>query len=99
MQINDSPQIVASSPANDQAMAFCGTKKYHVVHNNCIHACDFLVRVLTGGLVRSAPLIYDALCGEYPPIDPPMLMMLPLLMQKTWYGAASASQSHLDSNE
>ena len=67
-----------------QAMEFCSAKKYHVIHNNCIHACDFLVRVLTGGIVRSAPLIYDALCGDYPDVDPPMLMMLPLLMQKTW---------------
>jgi hypothetical protein len=67
-----------------QAFEFCDARKYHVVHNNCIQNADFLVRVLTGGLVKNAPLIYDVMCGNVPTVDPPMLMMLPLLMQKTW---------------
>lgn len=47
-----------------QALQFAGGTMYHALRNNCICFADFVVRVLTGGAVRGAPLIFDALVGQ-----------------------------------
>jgi hypothetical protein len=43
------------------------------------------VRVLTGGAVRSAPLIFDLLVGRVPPQDSPLLGFLFMATQMTWF--------------
>ena len=67
-----------------QAVEFVQSRQYHAMLNNCIQNCDFLVRALTGGSVRSAPLVYDALCGRVPPQDNPMLLMFMLMTRLSW---------------
>lgn len=67
-----------------QAVEFCESRPYHAFANNCIQTTDFLVRVLTGGRVRSAPLIYDALCGSVPAQGNPMLLMFMLMTRLSW---------------
>ena len=47
-----------------QALDFAQSLPYHALKTNCIAVADFVVRVLTGGAVRSAPLIYDRVVGE-----------------------------------
>jgi hypothetical protein len=70
-----------------QALEYAQAQPYHAVLSNCIQSSDFLVRVLTGGRVRGAPIIYDKLCGHVPPLDSPLLLMLQLTMQTTWCAA------------
>ena len=67
-----------------QAVKFCESLPYHAFTNNCIQNTDFLVRVLTGGRVRNAPLAYDALCGSVPEQDNPMLLMFMLMTGISW---------------
>ena len=67
-----------------QAIDFAQSRKYHAFANNCIQNCDFLVRVLTAGSVRNAPLVFDALCGVVPPQDNPMLVMFMLMTGLSW---------------
>ena len=67
-----------------QAVEFAEGRPYHAFANNCIQNCDFLVRALTGGAVRGAPLLYDALCGRVPPQDAPMLLMFMLMTRISW---------------
>jgi len=80
-----------SEPIVREAIAFCGRRKYHALDNNCIHNTDFLVRVLTGGLVRSAPLLYDAHAGKVPKEDPPMLVMIGFILKRTWFSVCDGS--------
>ena len=47
-----------------QALRFAEGRPYQALLNNCIAFADFAVRVLTGGAVRSAPLLFDALVGR-----------------------------------
>ncbi len=68
-----------------QAVSFVESRLYNAFLNNCIQNTDFLVRVLTGGAVRNAPLIFDALCGHVPPQDNPMLLMFMLMTRMSWY--------------
>ena len=58
------------------ALDFLQGKPYHALKNNCIAAADFLVRVLTAGAVKSAPLIYDLLAGDVPEEDNMLLGMM-----------------------
>ena len=67
-----------------QAISFVEGRQYNAFLNNCIQNTDFLVRVLTGGAVRNAPLIFDALCGHVPPQDNPMLLMFMLMTRMSW---------------
>ena len=68
-----------------QALAFAESRPYHALRNNCIHFADFCVRVLTGGAVRGAPLLYDLICGTVLPApDPPMLVMMQMMLQMPW---------------
>ena len=68
-----------------QAVSFVESRLYNAFLNNCIQNTDFLIRVLTGGAVRNAPLIFDALCGHVPPQDNPMLLMFMLMTRMSWY--------------
>jgi hypothetical protein len=52
--------------------------RYHALRNNCIAFADFIVRVLTGGAVRGAPLIFDALVGQVRALAEPRLHVLRL---------------------
>lgn len=47
-----------------QALRFAEGRRYHALRNNCLGFADFVVRVLTGGRVKNAPLIFDCLVGE-----------------------------------
>ena len=47
-----------------QALAVAQRQPYHALQSNCIAFADYAVRVLTGGRVRSAPLIFDLLVGQ-----------------------------------
>lgn len=47
-----------------QALRFAESTDYHALQNNCIAFSDFAVRVLTGGVVRNAPIIFDAVVGQ-----------------------------------
>ena len=67
-----------------QAILFVQSRKYHAVYNNCIKTTDFLCRVLTRGAIRNGPLIYDALAGDVPSQDHPMLLMFFLMTQLSW---------------
>ena len=79
-----------------QAVSFVESRLYNAFLNNCIQNTDFLVRVLTGGAVRNAPLIFDALCGHVPPQDNHMLLMFMLMTRMSWY-AILASYLRSDS--
>ena len=68
-----------------QALAWVQARPYHTVLGNCIQFADWAVRLLTGGAVRGAPLAFDALAGVVPPAAHPMLAMLALTLQMTWY--------------
>mmetsp|Transcript_38733 Transcript_38733/g.109542 ORF Transcript_38733/g.109542 Transcript_38733/m.109542 type:complete len:395 (+) Transcript_38733:206-1390(+) len=87
----DTPLHHLGDSVVSEAMEFVNSKRYHAINNNCIHVTDFLVRVLTGGLVKFSPLLYDSVCGSVPSVDPPMLMMVPLLMQRTWHQICDGS--------
>jgi hypothetical protein len=50
-----------------------------------------MVRLLTGGAVRSAPLIYDLVCGEVPSVDPPVVLMAQAMLQLPWTYAVDGS--------
>ncbi len=62
-----------------QAVEFAQSRQYHAFTNNCIQNTDFFIRALTGGAVRNAPLVHDALCGHVPAQDNPMLVMFMLM--------------------
>ena len=68
-----------------QAVEFSQSRLYHAFTNNCIQNTDFFIRALTGGEVRNAPLVYDALCGHVPAQDNPMLVMFMLMTGISWY--------------
>eukprot|EP00884_Botryococcus_braunii_P022100 jgi/Botrbrau1/8574/Bobra.0359s0037.1 len=68
-----------------QAIAFMEGRKYHAILNNCMQNSDFLLRVLTGGLVKDAPLVYDVLCGQVPERDSPLLLMFLLMTKMSWF--------------
>ena len=72
-----------------QAVSFVESRLYNAFQNNCIQNTDFLVRVMTGGAVRNAPLIFDALCGHVPPQDNPMLLMFMLMTRMSWCVSSS----------
>lgn len=47
-----------------------------------------MVRLLTGGAMFGASLAHDALCGNVPPVDSPLLGFL-AMMQLSWYAFPS----------
>lgn len=58
------PFLPLPSPFPRQALAFAEATPYHALRSNCICFADFAVRVLTGGAVKCAPLIFDLLVGQ-----------------------------------
>jgi hypothetical protein len=67
-----------------KALAFAQAQPYHALRQNCICFADFMARVLTGGVVKGAPLVFDLLAGTVPAADLPLLQLLSLF-QMTWH--------------
>lgn len=74
-----------------QALSLAESRPYHILRNNCIHFADAMVRLLTGGSVRSAPLIYDLVCGEVPAVDPPVVLLAQAMLQLPWTTAVDGT--------
>lgn len=74
-----------------QAIKFIESGPYHALWRNCIHACDLLLRCLTGGCLRNGPLLYDLLAGEVPSVDNPLIMMMQLMMRRSWMDVCDGS--------
>lgn len=89
-------QLVLLLPCT-QAISFIEGGHYHALWRNCIHAADLLLRALTRGQLRSGPMLYDVYAGEVPVVENPMVMMLQMMMQRSWMevcdGSALASQA------
>jgi hypothetical protein len=68
-----------------RALDFAESRPYHALARNCIAFADFAVRVLTGGRVRGAPLVFDLLCGTVPDADSPLLPLLHAMTRLTWF--------------
>lgn len=89
-------QLVFLLPCT-QAISFIEGGHYHALWRNCIHAADLLLRALTRGQLRSGPMLYDLYAGEVPVVENPMVMMLQMMMQRSWMevcdGSALASQA------
>eukprot|EP00887_Chlorella_sp_A99_P001331 scaffold14.g1331.t1 len=88
------PMLHIAAPAHSldaeavaAAVRFCERDTlYHAIFENCIAFADFMVRLLTGGGVCGAPLLFDALAGRVPPQDPPMLpFMLSMVGLSGWH--------------
>ncbi|GIL61590.1 hypothetical protein Vafri_16028 [Volvox africanus] len=79
------PKCDIDHPLVQQLIAFAESRPYNALRNNCIHFADTLVRVLTAGAVRSAPLLYDMSCGSIPVVDNPMLLMMQLMLRMPWF--------------
>jgi len=75
-----------------RAIEFVSKKKYHALRRNCIAFADFIVRVLTKGKVKHATLMFDAVCGHVPEQDSPLLQMLYLMQQLTWFDVCDGSK-------
>jgi hypothetical protein len=74
-----------------QALALAESRPYNILRNNCIHFADAMTRLLTGGAVRSAPLVYDLVAGQVPPVDPPVVLMAQAMLQLPWTCAVDGS--------
>ncbi|EIE18522.1 hypothetical protein COCSUDRAFT_54913 [Coccomyxa subellipsoidea C-169] len=86
------PHHPAESAILSQAVEFAQSRQYHALTNNCIQNTDFFIRALTGGAVRNAPLVHDALCGHVPAQDNPMLVMFMLMTGFSWFYVCDGSQ-------
>jgi hypothetical protein len=75
-----------------RALAFANSKTYQVLTNNCIAFADFICRCLTGNKIKNAPLIFDALVGNVPKVDSPLLPLIYLMTQMTWFHVADGSR-------
>ena len=75
-----------------KAINFAGQKSYQALKNNCIAFADFITRVLTGGRVRNAPLIFDHVAGKIPLVDSPMLPLFQAMLKMTWHEIADGSR-------
>jgi len=80
------------SPVMQKVITFVESGGYHALWRNCIHACDLMLRVLTAGAVINGPLLYDVLAGEVPQVDEPMVMMLQLMLQRSWFDVCDGSK-------
>lgn len=88
----DSDYHSIDAPTMLQAVEFAAGKAYHAMRNNCIAFADFIVRILTGNKVRSAPHIFDLIVGVVPQVDSPMLPLLQALTQMTWFEITDGSR-------
>ncbi|KAI7838929.1 hypothetical protein COHA_007291 [Chlorella ohadii] len=80
----DLPVHALQDAVVQQALAFAQAQPYHALRQNCICFADFIARVLTGGVLKGAPLIFDLLVGMVPAADPPLLQLLSLF-QLSWH--------------
>lgn len=80
------------APHVQAAVAFASARPYHAAANNCIAVADFLARVLTGGAVRGAPLVFDALVGCVPLADSTALAAASEAMGVTWFDIADGGR-------
>ncbi|GAX85781.1 hypothetical protein CEUSTIGMA_g13196.t1 [Chlamydomonas eustigma] len=87
------PTVVGvNSPFMRKVITFIETGGYHALWRNCIHACDLMTRVLTAGAVINGPLLYDIIVGEVPQIDDPRVLMLQLMLQRSWFDVCDGSK-------
>ncbi|KAI3427229.1 hypothetical protein D9Q98_007164 [Chlorella vulgaris] len=86
------PVHALEDEAVQRALRFAESTDYHALQNNCIAFSDFAVRVLTGGVVRNAPIIFDAVVGQVPPVESPLLGLLALMMQLSWHDVCDGSR-------
>lgn len=81
----DSPSSAIDAAHVKKALDFASSKKYHTLHSNCISFADFIVRVLTKTSVKHAPLLFDTCVGSVPTKDSPLLAILYMTQQLTWF--------------
>lgn len=74
------------------AMNFAAGKAYQVMKNNCIAFADFIVRCFTGNAVKNAPLLFDYLVGKVPEQDSPLLPLLQMMTQMSWFHITDGSR-------
>lgn len=65
-----------------QALAFAEANPYHALKSNCICFADFAVRVLTGGAVKCAPLVFDLMVGQ---VGGPLLTGGCMAFKGSWF--------------
>jgi hypothetical protein len=53
---------------------------------------SFAVRVLTGNAIKNAPLLFDAVVGQVPSTDSPLLQTLQTMLQTTWHDITDGSR-------
>ncbi|CAL8466015.1 g5551 [Coccomyxa elongata] len=87
------PHHPADSEVLSKAVKFSQSRLYHTFANNCIQNTDLFIRALTGGEIRNAPLVYDALCGHVPAQDNPMLVMFMLMTGISWFDVCDGSHA------
>ena len=68
-----------------KALEFASSQRYHALRRNCISFADFIVRVLTKNAVKHAPLLFDTCVGSVPSKDSPLLAILYMTQQLTWF--------------
>lgn len=76
----------------EKAINFAASRAYQALKNNCIAFADFITRVLTGGHIKNAPLIFDHIVGHVPPVDSPMLPFFQAMLKTTWHEIADGSR-------
>ncbi|KAG7667189.1 hypothetical protein NADE_003014 [Nannochloris sp. 'desiccata'] len=76
----------------EHALTFACGKAYQVMKNNCISFADFCIRCLTGNRVKNAPLLFDYLVGEVPKVDSPLLPLLQMMTQMSWFDVTDGSR-------
>jgi len=74
-----------------RAVGWMQARPYHAVTNNCLHFADALLRVLSDGAVQGACLLYDALCGAPPAAESPILLLMQLMLGRSWADAVDGS--------
>ncbi|KAL6756726.1 hypothetical protein V8C86DRAFT_2643587 [Haematococcus lacustris] len=79
-------------PDVQQVLRCAEARPYNALTNNCIQFADALARILTGGAVCSAPLLYDLLAGTLPAVDHPMVMMMQMMTQTSWHSVCDGSR-------
>ncbi|KAL4441079.1 hypothetical protein ABPG77_010510 [Micractinium sp. CCAP 211/92] len=75
-----------------KALAFAEATPYHALKSNCICFADFAVRVLTGGAIKCAPLVFDLMVGQVPPVDSPLLALLGMTTGLSWQDVADGGR-------
>lgn len=85
LHVRGSESLALTSAAARRALGFLQAQRYSLLRTNCMSAADFLVRVLTLGRARNAPLAYDLLVGQVPAQDSPMVALMTLTLGLSWF--------------